>query len=61
MRAEPVFTSDIIGLTTTAPFSRRGFMTASASVAAGYTLAAGPSIATARPNRVSETRVASSP
>ncbi len=34
--------SDVIGLTTSAPFSRRGFMSASAAVAAGYTLAAGP-------------------
>ncbi|MBV9531914.1 MAG: dienelactone hydrolase family protein [Bradyrhizobium sp.] len=35
-------TSDVIGLTRTPPFTRRGFMTASAAVAAGYTLAAGP-------------------
>ena len=42
MRAEPQLTSDVIGLTKVAPFSRRGFMTASAAVAAGYTLAAGP-------------------
>ncbi len=35
-------TSDVIGLTKVAPFSRRGFMTASAAVTAGYTLAAGP-------------------
>ena len=42
MSAEPLQTSDVIGLTKTAPFSRRGFMTASAAVAAGYTLAAGP-------------------
>jgi len=42
MRAEPVLTSDIIGLTKAAPLSRRGFMTASAAVTAGYTLAAGP-------------------
>src|SRR5215475_7821615 len=35
--------SDIIGLTTPAPVSRRSFfMTASAAAAAGYTLAAGP-------------------
>src|ERR1700719_1153231 len=35
--------SDVEGLTNTAPpFSRRSFMTASAAVAAGYTLAAGP-------------------
>jgi carboxymethylenebutenolidase len=42
MSAEPVLTSDVIGLTKPAPVSRRGFMTASAAVAAGYTLAAGP-------------------
>jgi carboxymethylenebutenolidase len=42
MNAEPMMTSDAIGLTKVAPFSRRGFMTASAAVAAGYTLAAGP-------------------
>ena len=42
MSAEPMLTSDIIGLTKVAPFSRRGFMTASAAVTAGYTLAAGP-------------------
>jgi len=42
MNTEPVATSDVIGLTRTEPFSRRGFMTASAAVAAGYTLAAGP-------------------
>jgi carboxymethylenebutenolidase len=35
--------SDIIGLTTSSPVSRRSFfMTASAAAAAGYTLAAGP-------------------
>ena len=34
--------SDVIGLTRVAPLSRRGFMTASAAVTAGYTLAAGP-------------------
>jgi carboxymethylenebutenolidase len=34
--------SDIEGVTKTAPLSRRGFMTASATIAAGYTLAAGP-------------------
>jgi carboxymethylenebutenolidase len=33
---------DIVGLTKVAPLSRRGFMTASAATAAGYTLAAGP-------------------
>jgi carboxymethylenebutenolidase len=42
MSAEPILTSDVIGLSRTEPFSRRGFMTASAAVAAGYTLAAGP-------------------
>lgn len=42
MTAEPAPNADIIGLTKVAPFSRRGFMTASAAVAAGYTLAAGP-------------------
>jgi carboxymethylenebutenolidase len=42
MRAEPMLTPDVIGLTKTAPLSRRGFMTASAAVTAGYTLAAGP-------------------
>jgi carboxymethylenebutenolidase len=42
MSAEPLLTSDVIGLTKAAPFSRRGFMTASAAVTAGYTLAAGP-------------------
>src|ERR1700754_3776872 len=42
MSAEPVLTSDVVGLTKTPPFSRRGFMTASAAVAAGYTLATGP-------------------
>jgi carboxymethylenebutenolidase len=42
MSAEPILTQDVIGLTRPAPVSRRGFMTASAAVAAGYTLAAGP-------------------
>ena len=42
MSAEPLLTSDVIGLTKPAPVSRRGFMTASAAAAAGYTLAAGP-------------------
>jgi len=42
MSVEPLLTSDVIGLTKVAPFSRRGFMTASAAVTAGYTLAAGP-------------------
>ena len=42
MSAEPMQTSDVVGLTKVAPFSRRGFMTATAAVTAGYTLAAGP-------------------
>jgi carboxymethylenebutenolidase len=42
MSAEPILTQDVIGLIKPAPVSRRGFMTASAAVAAGYTLAAGP-------------------
>jgi carboxymethylenebutenolidase len=42
MSAETLLTSDVVGLTKPAPVSRRGFMTASAAVAAGYTLAAGP-------------------
>jgi carboxymethylenebutenolidase len=39
---DPIMTSDILGLTKAAPFSRRGFMTAAAATAAGYSLAAGP-------------------
>src|SRR6185369_16853221 len=42
MSAKPQTASDVIGLTKVAPLSRRGFMTASAAVTAGYTLAAGP-------------------
>jgi carboxymethylenebutenolidase len=42
MAAEIQTASDVIGLTKVAPLSRRGFMTASAAVTAGYTLAAGP-------------------
>ncbi|MDB5654554.1 MAG: putative carboxymethylenebutenolidase precursor [Tardiphaga sp.] len=42
MTTDSMLNADIIGLTKVAPFSRRGFMTASAAVAAGYTLAAGP-------------------
>ena len=42
MSAQSKLASDIVGLTTMAPLSRRGFMTASAASAAGYTLAAGP-------------------
>ncbi len=42
MAFQPILTSDVIGLTKSAPLSRRRFMTASAATAAGYTLAAGP-------------------
>ena len=42
MSTESLLISDVIGLTKVAPFSRRGFMTATAAVTAGYTLAAGP-------------------
>jgi carboxymethylenebutenolidase len=42
MTAESMLTSDIVGLTKTAPLWRRGFMTATAATAAGYTSAAGP-------------------
>ena len=42
MTGKPALTSDVVGLMKPAPVSRRGFMTASAAVAAGYTLAAGP-------------------
>jgi carboxymethylenebutenolidase len=42
MSAELQQASDVIGLTKVPPLSRRGFMTASAAVTAGYTLAAGP-------------------
>src|SRR3981081_4600790 len=43
MAAEPMLlTSDVVGLTRTTPLSRRGFMTATAATATGYTLAAGP-------------------
>jgi carboxymethylenebutenolidase len=42
MGAGPLLTPDVVGLTKVAPLSRRGFMTASAAVTAGYTLAAGP-------------------
>lgn len=42
MSAESLQTPDFIGLTKVAPFSHRGFMTGSAAVTAGYTLAAGP-------------------
>jgi alpha-beta hydrolase superfamily lysophospholipase len=39
---EGLLTSDVAGLTKAAPSSRRGFMTASVAVTAGYPLAAGP-------------------
>lgn len=42
MNVHTQLTPDVVGLTRAAPFSRRGFMTASAAVTAGYTLAAGP-------------------
>src|SRR6201993_4421566 len=42
MSAAPLLTPDFIGLTKVAPLSRRGFMTASAALTAGYTLATGP-------------------
>ncbi|HVZ06110.1 dienelactone hydrolase family protein [Hyphomicrobium sp.] len=42
MSTSPRIAPDISGLTKTPPLSRRGFMSASAAAAAGYTLAAGP-------------------
>jgi carboxymethylenebutenolidase len=42
MNADTTVAADVIGLTRVAPVSRRGFMSATAAVAAGYTLAAGP-------------------
>jgi carboxymethylenebutenolidase len=42
MAAQSKLPADVVGLTKSAPVSRRGFMTASAATAAGYTLAAGP-------------------
>lgn len=42
MSFETTVTADVVGLTEGAPVSRRGFMSATAAVAAGYTLAAGP-------------------
>jgi carboxymethylenebutenolidase len=42
MSTEDLLTSDVVGLTKAAPFSRRGFMSASATMTAGYTLATGP-------------------
>lgn len=41
MPEDLVMTSDIAGMTKSAPLSRRGFMTAAAATAAGYTIAAG--------------------
>ncbi len=41
MQDDETVASDIAGMTKAAPFSRRGFMTAAAATAAGYTLAAG--------------------
>jgi carboxymethylenebutenolidase len=41
MTGNPSLPSDIAGMTKAAPLSRRGFMTATAAVAAGYTIAAG--------------------
>lgn len=42
MAQESELPSDFVGLSKAPPVSRRGFMTASAALAAGYTLAAGP-------------------
>src|SRR5258708_1543532 len=42
MSAKFMRSCDVFGLKKVAPFSRRGFMTATAAVTAGYTLAAGP-------------------
>jgi carboxymethylenebutenolidase len=42
MRETELETSDFVGLTKAAPWSRRGFLTASAAATAGYALAAGP-------------------
>lgn len=42
MSFETTMASDVVGLTKVAPVSRRGFMSATAAAAAGYTLAAGP-------------------
>ncbi len=41
MSEKQLVTSDIVGMTTPTPLSRRGFMTAAAATAAGYTIAAG--------------------
>src|ERR1700744_6462765 len=42
MSIEDMMAPDVVGLTKVAPLSRRGFMTASAAVTAGYTLATRP-------------------
>ncbi len=42
MAAQSELPSDVVGLTKAPPVSRRGFMSASAASAAGYSLAAGP-------------------
>lgn len=42
MSIETTITPDVLGLIKPSPVSRRGFMSATAAVAAGYTLAAGP-------------------
>lgn len=42
MSIETTITPDVVGLIKPPPVSRRGFMSATAAVAAGYTLAAGP-------------------
>ena len=42
MAVQSKLPSDVVGLTKATPVTRRGFMTASAASAAGYTLAAGP-------------------
>ncbi len=39
---DTIMTADVVGLTKVAPVSRRGFMSGTAALAAGYTLAAGP-------------------
>lgn len=42
MSIETTVTPDVVGLIKPSPVSRRGFMSATVAVAAGYTLAAGP-------------------
>ena len=42
MSIETTVTPDVLGLIKPSPVSRRGYMSATAAVAAGYTLAAGP-------------------